>query len=97
MLTHVVLIRLKDRSEATSAYVQSRLLSLGPLAGLLDLVVHVGDRSDDSHYDLVQIATFTNAEALAAYANAPAHRAIQADVHPHIARTAKIDYVGGPR
>ena len=98
MVKHVILWKLKDeysgaQIEEIKKGIKEGLEGLkGQIPGLVDIVVNINGL-DSSNFDLMLDSTFTDEEALKAYAVHPAHVAVaNGKVRPHTAVRACLDY-----
>jgi hypothetical protein len=74
MITHNILIKLKDRNSESIGNVRDKLLSMkDKIESLRDLKVKVNIRQDGSSYDILQIAQYDSMEDLEAYIVHPVH------------------------
>ncbi len=98
MIKHIILWKLNEsltdtEKEAVKHRIKTELEALkGVINGLVDIKVQI-HRLPTSTADLMLDATFTDKEALAAYAVHPAHVAVANDaVRPFTAQRCCLDY-----
>lgn len=74
MLTHIVLFRLKDRSQQAAVELQNVLLDMkGKIPQLLDIEVGVDVLHSERSYDVALITKFNSLEDMQAYQVHPVH------------------------
>ena len=99
MVRHVILWKLKEEytaseKQAIKAGIKQGLEALaGVIPGLVSIHVYTGGLASSKNADAMLDAVFTDAEALAAYAEHPAHLAVaESRVRPHVAHRACFDF-----
>lgn len=95
VLTHVVMIKLKDRSEGHVAHCKQLLEGLPPLIPEIrryDIGVNVVE--SPRAYDFVLISEFDDAGALQRYQVHPTHVEVQSYLRDNAEAVAVVDYVG---
>lgn len=98
MVKHIILWTLKDmpeaEKEAVKAGIKEGLEGLqGKIPGLVDIKVNTTGRLETSTVDLMLDSTFESEEALALYANHPAHVEVaDTKVRPFTASRSCLDY-----
>ncbi len=98
MLTHIVLIKLKDSSPALVQSVHDRMAAInGHIPQLRSLEVGINLVSSERAADLALVATFDSAEAMQAYQVHPVHVAMLNDVRRHFAAVTATDYESPPQ
>ena len=91
MITHVVLFRLSDPSEATEA--RDRLAALrGRVSAIRSLSVGVNVARAGSTWHVALTTTHDDWDALAAYQEAPGHREVIEGLDARVADRAAVDY-----
>lgn len=99
MVKHVILWKLKEEytpaeKEAIKAGIKEGLEGLaGKIPGLVDIHVYITALPTSANADLMLDSTFTDAEALAGYAQNPVHLAVaNGKVRPHTAARTCLDF-----
>lgn len=93
MITHIILLKLQDRSKESIEKAQDALLSMkGKIEYLRDLTVAVDFLHADISYDIVMIAKFDSKEDLKAYVAHPVHVEIGKYIEKVTENIAAIDY-----
>lgn len=99
MVRHVILWQLRDeysaqQKAAVKAGIKQGLEGLaGVIPGLVSVRVYTEGLPTSKNADAMLDAVFTDAAALAAYAEHPAHLAVaNGAVRPHVARRACFDF-----
>lgn len=94
MLTHVVMIKLKEPDQEQAAELVASLLALsGQVPALRKMEAGVDILRQDRSYDLALIARFDDVEGLRAYQVHPAHQAIGAVIAEVAASVVAVDYL----
>ena len=98
MITHVVMWRLKEKSEGNSKttnlkLVKEKLLQLKPVIPQIDSI-EVGENinSSDAAYDLVLITTHHDKNALLGYINHPEHQAAAKFIGKVVKERVVVDF-----
>ncbi len=91
MLTHVVMLELRDPAEADRFAARLRGLE-GRVPGLLAVRAGANAIPSDRAKDLVLIADFEDEAALAAYQDHPAHLEIAGDLRAAATSIAVVDF-----
>ena len=92
MLTHIVLFRFADRSDAQEA--ASRLCAMsGRIPGLLDVAAGVDITHSERSYDLGLITHHADADALAQYQVHPVHQEVVAFIRTRSTAAAAVDFI----
>jgi hypothetical protein len=93
MITHIILLKLKNRSQESIEKAKDTLLSMkGKIEYLRDLTVAVDFLHADISYDIALIAKFDSREDLKAYVVHPVHVKIGKYVEEVQESIAAIDY-----
>ncbi len=94
MLTHVVMIKLKQPSAEQAADLVESLLALeGQVPTLRRMEAGVDTLHQDRSYDLALIARFDDVDGLNAYQVHPAHQAVLAVVREVASAVVAVDYI----
>ena len=93
MLTHVVLIKLKDRSPENIAATRDRIARIeGQIPVLRSIQVGVNVVPSERSYDIALVETFDSVEDMKAYQVHPVHLDLLKDVTPRFEASAAVDY-----
>ncbi len=93
MITHVVLFKLKDRSEAAIQQTRDVLLAMkGRIPELLDIRVGADELRSERSYDVALITQHESWEALDAYQVHPVHAEVGVHMKAVVERAASVDY-----
>lgn len=93
MLRHIVLYRLKDRSEESKSALKRKFLSLkGNIEQIRDLEVGTDVLYSGRSYDVALVVTFEKKEDLPVYKSAPYHLGVAEYVHSVIESSVSCDY-----
>lgn len=100
MVKHIILWKLRDDlSEEEKARVKQGIKAgleglAGRIPGLVNITVNVDGRLDSSNADVMLDSTFTDEEALQAYAVHPEHVAVaNGKVRPYTCLRTCLDYI----
>lgn len=94
MLTHVVLFKLKDRSQASVAQARARLDTLaGNVPTLLSIEVGEDVLHSGRSYDLALIARFDDLAGLEAYQIHPVHVPVLAYMREAAEAIVAVDFI----
>ena len=93
MITHVVLFKLKDRSEAAVETTRAVLLAMrGRIPELLEIEVGADQLHSERSYDIVLITKHESWDALDAYQVHPIHQGVGVHMKQVVERAASVDY-----
>ena len=93
MITHIVLVKLKDRGLQNIEYFQDLLTALnGKIPTLLSLRVERDIVHSERAYDFVIVATFNDLEGLKAYQSHPAHTPVVDELKRRAESMAVVDH-----
>lgn len=93
MLTHVVLLKLKDRSPASIEATRARLEGLAQAVETLrGLEVGIDITRSGRSYDLALITRFDDAEGYEVYRAHPAHLPVLAHMHEAAESVVVVDF-----
>lgn len=93
MYRHIVLYRLKDRSEASRKALKDQFLSLeGRVPQIRALEVGIDDLASPRSYDVALNLTFDSKQDLAAYKAHPFHVGVSEYVHGVIETSVSCDF-----
>ncbi len=93
MIKHIVMFKLKDRTEENAIALKDMFMSM---KGKIDYLVDISSGTDylreDRSFDVVLQCTFNTKEELQAYQSHPAHEPIKAYVKPRVECSHAVDY-----
>jgi len=93
MITHVVLFKLKDRSEAAVEITRQVLLAMrGHIPELLDIEVGADQLHSERSYDIALITHHESWAALDAYQVHPIHQGVGVHMKQVVERSVAVDY-----
>ena len=93
MITHIILLKLKDTGRDNIAGMKDRLLGMqGQIECLRDIAVGVDFVHAPISYDVAMIAHFASREDLDAYLAHPAHAAVGKYIEEVQAKVVAIDF-----
>ncbi len=93
MFRHIVLYRLKDRSEESKQELKSRFLTLrGNVPQVKEIEVGTDCLYSSRSYDVALIVTFENKEDLSIYKADPFHVSVSEYVHSVIESSVSCDF-----
>ena len=92
MLTHIVLIKLKDRSPENIASTRDRIAAIeGQIPQLMSIQVGVNVVASERAYDIALVETFASVEAMQEYQVHPVHVELLHDVVPRFDTVSSVD------
>ncbi len=93
MLTHVVLFKLKDRSQENALTTRDRIAAItGKIPPLRSLQVGVNTIETEHSYDIAMVATFNSLDALHAFQTHPVHLDLLRDVMSRYEAFTSVDF-----
>ena len=93
MYRHIVLYRLKDRSEDSRRALREKFLSLeGQVPQIRAIEVGIDDLAEARSYDVALNLTFDNKHDLSAYKAHPFHAGVSEYVHGVIESSVSCDF-----
>lgn len=93
MVTHIVLFKLKDRSEDSARRAEAVIAAMkGAIPGLLDLEVGVDFTRADRSYDIALITRHATRADLDAYQTHPVHERVKEYIVPAREASVVVDF-----
>jgi antibiotic biosynthesis monooxygenase (ABM) superfamily enzyme len=93
VVTHVVLFRLRDRSAEHVQACREKLEAMpAQIPEIRHLEVGANVKPSERHYDLCLVTRFDSLDALAVYADHPAHVPVAAYLRDACEHVAVVDY-----
>lgn len=93
MITHIILVKLKENNEEAINGIKDKLLGMnGKIEYLKDLSVGVDFAHAEISYDVAMIAQFNSKEDLNAYIVHPAHIEVGKYIEDIQAKVVALDY-----
>jgi hypothetical protein len=94
MLTHIVMMRFKDRDPQIPQIVKEKLLTLpAQIAEIKHYEVGINIVTAERNYDLVLVSKFDSLDTLHAYSVHPAHVEVLGYIRSVLETAAVVDYL----
>lgn len=93
MIKHIVMFRLKDRTEANAIAMRDVFLGMkGNIDYMIDIIAGVDFLREGRSFDVVLECVFNTKEELQNYQSHPAHLPVKEYVKPRIECSHAVDY-----